>query len=124
MTPRRLPLLGLLLALLALSVQLAAGAVVPPAEAVQSLAVTGAICHSGDTPTDQTPAAPHHPAACLLCPVCATLASHAAPLPLDGPILPPPRSMAIALASPPPPATAPPPALRGDAQPRAPPVLV
>ncbi|HEY8289360.1 MAG TPA: DUF2946 family protein [Acetobacteraceae bacterium] len=121
---RRISPLGLLFTLLALSVQLAAGAVVPPAQAMQSLAVAGTICHTGDNPADQAPSTPHHPANCLLCPVCGTLASHVAPLPLDAPLLPPPSRRAIALQSPPPPATAPPLPSRSNAQPRAPPLPV
>jgi hypothetical protein len=122
MTARTLPFWRLLLTLLALAAQLAMGASVPSVAAFAVADGGVPICHGGEDPVD-TPA-PHHPADCVLCPLCIAMTGASAMLQASGPVVPAPRAVAIGLAAPPPPSTAPPAARRYAAQPRAPPSLV
>lgn len=122
MSQRRIPASGLLLALLALTMQLAFGAVVPRAEVMATLDAATTICHTGGT-SDQTPPAPHHQPDCLVCPLCVSLAASGIVLLTASPRLPPPRIVALGRAGLPPPATAPPVAAPLAAQPRGPPAL-
>ena len=118
MTTHRPHWLGLLLATLALLVQLGAGSAMP---APVSVGDAAAICHAGDdTPA---PVAPHPPD-CELCPLCTTAATgHAVFLRADAPSIPAPRILPRFAAGAPPQATAPPAPERSTAQPRAPPIL-
>ena len=116
--PRHRP--GLLLALIALAVQLATASIVlpiaAPADTVDRL-VAASICHPGKAP-DHRP-----PPACTICPLCQAIAH-------SGMLLAPP---AFALAAPvaagwraalPPPARAPPGRVLVSAYPRGPPRLI
>ncbi len=114
---RRPPSLGMLLALLALIAQLGFGTALPRSDADAVLAAT-TLCHSDDG--GPAPSAPHTPD-CVLCSLCATVASTVFMLPADGPAIPPPLTIAIVRASELPQATAPPATSRFVAQPRAPP---
>jgi hypothetical protein len=123
MHPRR-SLCGLILALLALASQLAAGATVPDAIAqiAAPLSGFGTICHTG-APAD-TPPAHHHTAPdCQACLLCAALATPA-PVLSSGPALPAPGTVQTTLAAPPPPSRAPPAVDFLAARPRGPPILV
>ncbi len=117
--PRRL-WSGLLLALVALAVQLAAASIVlpdaAPAATVDRL-VAASICHPGKTPQHRPPPA------CAVCPLCQAVAQ-------SGMLLAPPM---VALAAPaasvwrpalPPPARAPPGRVLVSAYPRGPPRLI
>ena len=63
--------IGRVLALLALVVQLAAGALVPAVQAAGPIP----ICHTGDDTSGPATPAPAHPPGCLLCPGCPTHAA-------------------------------------------------
>ena len=117
MMPRRPPSLGLLLALLALVMQLGFGVPVPRSEADAVLAVA-TLCHSDDG--GGAPSTPHTPD-CSLCPLCVAVDGTAFTLPASGPAIPAPRTAALARPAAPPPSTAPPSTTRFTAQPRAPP---
>lgn len=122
MTTRRTSSFGLLLALLALTAQLAFDLPLPKAGTEASLAAATTLCHiDGDETGGQVPGPPHLPD-CLICPLCVAIASAATLLPADGTTVPTPLSAIIARAAVPPPATAPPPTPRFAAQPRAPPL--
>jgi len=113
---------GLLLALLALAMQLAFGAVVPRIEIASTLAGATAICHADET-SDQAPPAPHHPADCPICPLCVSLSGPAFALTAH-PALPTPRVVMVAPAVVLPPATAPPSTVVLAARPRGPPTIL
>ena len=109
--PRRLPagLFGLLFAVFALTLQLAAASVVPfasvPAGGVDRL-IAASICH-GAAGDDGGAPAPHHAPDCAVCPLCQAIAHAgvllAAPVMLlTAPVLLAPRAFAL------PPARAPP----------------
>jgi hypothetical protein len=117
MTKHRPPWFGLLLATLALLMQLGAGLAMP---APVSVVDTATICHAGDDAP--APAAPHH-SDCELCTLCTTAAGHAVFLRADAPAMPAPRVLPRFAAGAPPQATAPPAYERSTAQPRAPPIL-
>ncbi len=118
MTTHRPPWFGLLLATLALLVQLGAGIAMPAPVSVVDAAT---ICHAGDEAP--SPVAPHHPD-CELCPLCTTAAaSQAVFLRADAPSMPAPRVLPRFAAGAPPQATAPPATEWSAAQPRAPPIL-
>ncbi len=124
MLDRRPKSLGLLLALLALAMQLGLVAAFPRAGDLargDNAAVLAAatICHTDDG--GPGPTEPHTPD-CALCPLCATVAASVFALPTGGASLPAPRLAAIPQQAAPPPATAPPTIDRRTAQPRAPPV--
>ena len=122
MTTRRTSSFGLLLALLALTAQFAFGPPLPKLGAESSLAAATTLCHvDGNDTGGQVPGPPHLPD-CLICPLCAAIASAATLLPADGTTVPAPPYSIIAKAAVPPPATAPPPTPRFAAQPRAPPL--
>jgi hypothetical protein len=122
MSLRRIPHLGFLLVWLALSVQLALGALVPPVVGPLALTDDIPLCHGGDDTNSPAPTAPHHPADCLVCPLCTSLAVPWV-LPVSDPPAPSPnRSLAIAHTAMPPPATGPPAPVRFIPQPRAQPV--
>ncbi len=114
---------GVFLALLALVVQLAFGAVVPRPDVVLVLDDAGVICHAG-APSDRTPPAhPHRPPDCQFCPLCMSLATPGIVLPDAGPRPPPSRVAAIERPGLPPPAKAPPAPPLLAARSRGPPVL-
>lgn len=122
MTTRRTSSFGLLLALLALTAQLAFDLPLPKAGTEASLAAATTLCHiDGDETGGQVPGPPHLPD-CLICPLCVAIASAATLLPAVGATVPKPHSAIIARAVVPPPATAPPSTARFAAQPRAPPL--
>jgi hypothetical protein len=123
MRPRR-TLCGLILALLAVASQLAAGATVPEAigQVAAPLSGFGIICHTG-VPADRPPAHHHTPPDCQACLLCAALATPA-PVVSGGPALPAPRTVPTTLAAPPPPSRAPPAINFLAARPRGPPILV
>ena len=117
----RVPLRGLLAALLALMVQLALGATVPNAQAALSIAAAP-ICHSDDG-TGNAPAPAHVPD-CLVCPLCAAVhASAAIVLPPVSDAVPFARLCLLPRPELPPPATAPPSVDWPPNQPRAPPAF-
>jgi hypothetical protein len=64
---------GLVLAMLALAMQLAAGSLMMPRLASDdfSTALTASICHAG---TDDNAPAPHRAPDCALCPICQAMA--------------------------------------------------
>ena len=83
--------IGRVLALLALVVQLAAGALVPAVQAAGPIP----ICHTGDDTSGPATPAPTHPPGCLLCPVCPTHAESVSLL-TPGPItVPAPRAVVL-----------------------------
>src|SRR3954465_9308958 len=108
----RVPVRGLVAALLALIVQLALGATVPAAQARRAIA-EAPICHTDET--GGTAPAPAHLPDCLACPFCAAVhasatvilpsvsgpAPGARPSPLPRPELPPPATAAPSIAWPP-----------------------
>jgi hypothetical protein len=121
---RRTSTTGLLFALLALTAQLAFGAIVPRPEVALVLQGTGVICHAPTPPG--APAQPTHHRGNpdnLLCPLCSALATPGMVLLAGCAALPAPRLIAFHRPGLPPPATAPPPAPRSAAQPRGPPIL-
>ncbi len=118
MMVRRSHSLGLLLALLALVMQIGVSAPLPRSDAEAVLA-TATLCHSDDG--SGTPSSPHTPD-CALCPLCLTVASVAFALPASGPSIPTPRVVGRPLAGLPAEASAPPSPTRLGAQPRAPPI--
>jgi hypothetical protein len=69
--------LGLLLALVALAMQVAAASIVPvaaPAAGLDRL-LAASICHADGAATDQGHApAPHHAPDCAVCPICQAIA--------------------------------------------------
>lgn len=116
----RVPVRGLVAALLALMVQLALGAAVPNADARTRLTLADApICHTDDTGGGPMPA---HLPDCLACPLCAAVHASAAVV-----LIPGSQAVPAAWLHPlprpelPPPATAPPSLDRPPNQPRAPP---
>lgn len=125
MSHRRIPAFGLFLTLLALVAQLAFGAVVPRPEVGLMLDdLGGVICHA-PAPANGAPqpAQHHHTPDCVLCPLCAALATPGIVLPGAAPHPPPPRLAVFERPGLPPPATAPPVAAVLSAQPRGPPIL-
>jgi hypothetical protein len=123
-TQRRIPAFGLFLTLLALVAQLAFGAVVPRPEVGLVLDELGVICHAPAPPDGAPqPSRHHHTPDCVLCPVCASLATHGIVLPGAPPRPPLPRIAMCDRPGLPPPATAPPVAAVLSAQPRGPPIL-
>jgi hypothetical protein len=118
MTPHRPKSLGLLLALLALAVQLGFGIALPRANGDAFLAAAS-ICHTDDGRSP--PALPHAPD-CVLCPLCANVAGSVFVAPSAGPSVPAPRTALIAMASILPQALAPTVPARATARPRAPPL--
>ncbi|HEX3576509.1 MAG TPA: hypothetical protein VHU42_18070 [Rhodopila sp.] len=117
---RRIPLHGLLVALLALMAQLGVGASVPRLDPFAQVIGTEILCHppagSGGTP------APMHPFDCLMCPFCVALHAPAAVLVSDVSVLAPSALVVLLRAELPPPSTAPPSPRRAPSQPRAPPL--
>jgi hypothetical protein len=122
MAPHRISASGLLLALLALTMQLAFGAAVPRFEVAAALAGATTICHADET-SDSAPPAPHHPADCPICPLCASLSAAAFALSVPA-ALPVPRVVAVARAAVLPPSTAPPAIVVLAARPRGPPAIL
>jgi hypothetical protein len=122
MSTRRPMHVGLLLAWLAVSVQLALGALVPTAVASLSLVDGAPLCHTSDGSETPAPTAPHHPADCLVCPLCASLAVHWALPTSDPPAPAPQQTIVVARVGLPPPAIAPPSLVRPNPPPRAPPI--
>ena len=121
MTSRRPHSFGLLLAWLALLVQLGFAQPLPRSDAM-AIDAAMTLCHAeGGATNSPTPAAPHTPD-CAICPLCLTIAGTGYALP-PGPPPTPTASVVItgrvALAPPP---TAPPAGPRFTGQPRAPPV--
>jgi hypothetical protein len=123
MNPHRLPASGLFLALLALVVQLAFGAVVPRPEIAYVMDDAGVICHAPAPSDGSLPPAHHHTPDCQFCPLCMSLATPGIVLPGGPAGAPAPRSVAYHRPGLPPPATAPPAQPLRIAQPRGPPVL-
>jgi hypothetical protein len=123
MTQRRIPASGLFLALLALVVQLAFGAVVPRPEVAEVLDNAGIICHAATPDGTAPPAHHHHTPDCQFCPLCMSLAAPGLVLPGASPHPPPPQVAAFRRPGLAPPATAPPPVAVLAAQPRGPPAL-
>jgi hypothetical protein len=121
---RRISFAGFLLALLALTAQLAFGAIVPRPEVALVLQGEGVICHAPQPPG--VPAQPiHHrtnPNA-LLSPLCVALATPGLVLLGFAATPPPPRLIAFHRPGLPPSATALPTTPRSAAQPRGPPIL-
>jgi hypothetical protein len=113
---------GLLLALLALAMQLAFGAVIPRIAIASALAGATAICHADETP-DEAPPTPHNPADCPICPLCVALSGPAFALTTHQ-ALPTPRVVVVAPAVVLPPATAPPSTVELAARPRGPPTIL
>jgi hypothetical protein len=124
MIRHRIPPFGLFLTLLALAAQLAFGAVVPRPEVGLVFDELGVICHAS-APSDGTPqpAQHHHTPDCVLCPLCASLATPGIVLPGAPPRPPLPRVAVYQRPGLPPRATAPPVATVLSAQPRGPPIL-
>jgi hypothetical protein len=117
MNPRRPHSLGLLLALLALVLQINIGAP-PPKTAADAVLTAAKLCRADDN--GAPPAAPHtHD--CVLCPLCLTGANATLALPADAPALAPPRIAALHQPGIPPQTATAPPAARF-AQSRAPPI--
>ncbi|MBS0644697.1 MAG: hypothetical protein U1E70_20760 [Acetobacteraceae bacterium] len=118
----RLSLHGLFAVLLALAVQIGAGATVPRTDPLARLANLTTLCDAGDHGTSDGVPTPHDPLACLLCPACVLV--HAATVVLipEEFVLKAPQ---IVLARPelPPPATAPPSSTARPFRARAPPIL-
>src|SRR4051794_36356109 len=103
----RLPMRGLVAALLALMVQLALGAIVPNAEARQALG-EAPICHTDDS-GGTVPSSPAPLPDCRAGPLCAPVhASATAVLPMAADATPAPHLYPLARPELPPPATAPP----------------
>jgi hypothetical protein len=122
MSQGRISASGLLLALLALVVQLAFGAIVPRIESAAALDGATTICHV-DGNSHQEPPARHYPADCTVCPLCTTLNPSAFALPAGLASLPPPvLVVAEAVVLPPP--TAPPSIVVLAARPRGPPIIL
>jgi hypothetical protein len=113
---------GLLLALLALAMQLAFGAVVPKIAVASALAGAIAICHADET-SDEAPPTPHNPADCPICPLCMALSGPVLALTTHQ-ALPTPRVVVVAPAVILPPATAPPSTVVLAARPRGPPAIL
>jgi hypothetical protein len=122
MSQRRISPFGLLFTLLALMAQLASGAAVLRTEAVATLANATIICHADET-SDQAPPTQHHPADCLICPLCVSLSAPAFSLTVH-PTLPTPRVMVVARSVVLPPATAPPAIVVLAARSRGPPTIL
>jgi len=118
MTVRRPHSLGLLLALLALVMQIGIGVPLPRSDAETVLAAA-TLCHSDDG--GGGPATPHTPD-CVLCPLCLTVASMPFALPASGPSVPAPRIAVLPRSGTPVRTSPPPSAARLAAQPRAPPI--
>jgi hypothetical protein len=124
--PRRLPAgtLGLLLAVFALALQLAAASVVPwsglPAAGVDRL-IAGSLCHTAAGDDGGTPAAPHHAPDCAVCPLCHAIAHAGALLAAPAVLLAAP-ALLVARAFRLPPPRAPPGGARFAASARGPPV--
>lgn len=120
--------IGLAVAVIALAVQLALGAVVPRPELAQArtaaLDVAVILCHPdipADTPRD-TPF--HHSTDCAICPLCQAL-EHSEIVLTFAPKLPPPTSLPTGRQrNKITPARAPPLALPSAASPRGPPILI
>jgi hypothetical protein len=117
MMVRRAHSLGLLLALLALLMQIGVSAPLPQSDAEAVLAAAS-FCHPDDG--SGAPARPHTPD-CALCPLCLTVASMPFALPASGPRLPLPRVVALPRSDAPIRTSPPPSTARLAARPRAPP---
>jgi hypothetical protein len=79
--------IGLLLAVVALAMQLAAGSLVPRASISDSVdqLIASAICHAdSDIPTPNNAPAQHHAPDCAVCPICQAMAQ--APMLLSAPM--------------------------------------
>jgi hypothetical protein len=113
---------GLLLALLALAMQLAFGSVVPRLEIASALAGATTICHADET-SGEAPPTPHNPADCPICPLCVSLSGPALALTTHPP-LPTPHMVVVAPVVVLPPATAPPATVVLAARPRGPPIIL
>jgi hypothetical protein len=122
MKPHRTSASGLLLTLLALTMQLAFGAVLPRFEVASARAVVTTICHADET-SDPAPPAPHHPPDCPICPFCASLSAPAFALSVCA-AQPAPRVVVVARAVVLPPATARPTKVALAARPRGPPTIL
>lgn len=123
MRPRPTPVFGLFLALLALGVQLAIGAVVPQPQVGLALDELGVICHAPAAPGETPSPPPHRMPDCVLCPLCAAMAAPPHVLASGAPVVP--RPSHVTIIAPTgwlPPATAPPVAPLTTAQPRGPPI--
>jgi hypothetical protein len=124
MLPRRISLSGLFFTVLALAAQFAVATTLPRAMANPIHAVSSLICYDDAADDAGAPApAQHDSSDCAVCPLCLVSASHLVWLMPTDPVLPQPSSVLMSRAAVLPPSRAPPAALRGDAQPRAPPSL-
>ena len=120
MLNRRVPLCGLLAALLALMAQLGNGASVPQIDPLTRIIGAESRCHASGGAGDKSPA-PIHPLDCPVCPICVVVHPPAVALVPDMAALRP-TAVVVALRSGiPPPSTAPPSTYRTPGQPRAPP---
>jgi hypothetical protein len=126
MLKRRVPLRGVLAALLALLVQFAIGATVPQAGARQSgVRLAGIamapICHA-DGSSGGIPG-PSHPPACVVCPMCGAVYAPSLALPAPAIVFRVPSQPSSARPELPPPPTAPPSFAWPPNQARAPPTV-
>ena len=93
---------GLFLALLALTAQVAFGALAPRLQELQTIDIVGELCHGGDNGAgEEQPVSPHHSTDCLICPLCISVVVALVKLPA-APALPLARSGIIAAATAPP----------------------
>lgn len=122
MPNRRCHLHGLFAALLALVVQLGAGASVPRPDPLRQIADVAILCHGADDTGGAPARLPSHLFDCLLCSHCIAAQPQIPPVPAP-PYLVPPRVWQVRRAELPPPSRAPPPRYRTAIQPRAPPVF-
>ncbi len=121
MLNRRLPLHGLLAALLALMLQLGIGARVPRADPIAIASGAHAICHTENSGGPPSAPAPMHPLDCPVCPLCVALHTPAAMQASPQPGVPAPQIVVVLRGELPPPSTAPPATRHPPSQPRAPP---
>jgi hypothetical protein len=112
-------LFGLFGVLLALMVQLGAGASVPRIDPISG----AALCHAADDAGGAPSQAPSHPVDCLLCPLCIALHAPSAILVSVGATPLPSGATVVLKTELPPPSTAPPSPHRPPSQPRAPPIF-
>jgi hypothetical protein len=115
---RRHPLSGLFAVLLALMVQLGAGASVPRIDPISG----ATLCHAANDTRDVPSPAPSHESDCPICPLCIALHATSAILAsVSATPLPPVARVVVKTELPPP--TAPPSPHRPPSQPRAPPIF-
>jgi hypothetical protein len=115
----RSSLFGLFGALLALMVQLGAGASVPRIDPISGTA----LCHADDGAGGAPSPAPFHGSYCPICPLCIALHAPSAILASVSATPLPPVAAVVLKTELPPPSTAPPSPHRPPSQPRAPPIV-